>query len=151
MNCHIPVRYSNWENAPGMGGRYPWMTKRLGQQLGKLEIIWGDDSDSFNPVSQVREFTISMELTSSDDDGSGGDDNDDKLSSLANGMQSADDIVPMSIFTSQEIDALASCAGFELVAQYGALSSDEEDGVVVDIQDEDLAYRMVLKLRKPPL
>jgi hypothetical protein len=30
---------------------------------GELSIIWGDEGDRFDPVTQVRQFTIKMELT----------------------------------------------------------------------------------------
>jgi hypothetical protein len=46
------------------------------------------------------------------------------------------------LFTLQEIDALAQCAGFEMVDTFGALSDD------VSIDDEDEAFRMVCVLRK---
>jgi hypothetical protein len=50
--------------------------------------------------------------------------------------------VPLRLFTAQEIDALARCAGFEMVEMYGSL--DEE----VKVDDEDLAFRLVSVLRK---
>jgi SAM-dependent methyltransferase len=96
---------------------------------GALSIIWGDEGDEFDPVTQVRQFTIQMELT-----GAVPDDMD--------GMQSVREVVPLRIFTAQEIDALARCAGFQVVAMYGAL----EEGVSVD--DEDASFRLICALRK---
>jgi hypothetical protein len=48
----------------------------------------------------------------------------------------------MRLYTAQEIDALARCAGFEVVAMYGALDAE------VNVNDEDLAFRLVSVLRK---
>ena len=50
--------------------------------------------------------------------------------------------VPMRQFTSQEIDALALCSGFECVAKYGALQHS------VEVDDDDLAFRLVAVLQK---
>ena len=33
-------------------------------------------------------------------------------------------VVPMRLFTAQEIDALARCSGFEVASMYGALDKD---------------------------
>jgi hypothetical protein len=57
-------------------------------------------------------------------------------------LQKVREVVPMRLFTSQEIDALARCAGLEVVAMYGALS----DEVPVDSEDE--AFRLVCVMRK---
>ena len=59
-----------------------------------------------------------------------------------NGKTSVREIVPMRLYTLHEIDALARCAGLELVTKYGAL--DDE----VSIENEDEAFRMVCVLRK---
>ena len=48
----------------------------------------------------------------------------------------------MRLFTSQEIDVLATCAGFTCVAKYGALEHD------VKVDDEELAFRLVAVLQK---
>lgn len=98
-----------------------------GEESGELKIIWGDDGDSFDPINQVRQFTVSMEL-------SGVQESAD--------IQSVREIVPMRLFTAQEIDALAYCAGLEVVEMHGAL----EEGVKVD--DDLLAFRLVCVLRK---
>jgi hypothetical protein len=40
---------------------------------GELSIVWGDQGDAFDPVTQVRHFTIAMEwIRSSNDDDSAG-------------------------------------------------------------------------------
>jgi len=67
---------------------------------GELKIIWGDDDDDFDPIEQVRQFTVSMELKGQDP-------------SKAT-LQSVKEVVPMRHFTSQEIDLLARLTGFEL-------------------------------------
>ena len=100
-----------------------------GNTSGELKIVWGDDNDDFDPIRQVRQFTVSMELEGGDDD------NDDML-------QSVKEVVPMRHFTSQEIDALARLSGFEVTSMHGALSSG------VDVNDEDEAFRLVCVLQK---
>jgi hypothetical protein len=60
----------------------------------------------------------------------------------ADGKTNVKEVVPLRLFTLQEIDALARVAGFELVAKYGALAED------VSIDDEDEAFRMVCVLGK---
>jgi SAM-dependent methyltransferase len=98
-----------------------------GEESGELRIVWGDEDDEFNSITQVRNFTVAMELT--------GVAETDKL-------QNVREVVPLRLFTAQEIDALARCAGFEMVEMYGSL--DEE----VKVDDEDLAFRLVSVLRK---
>lgn len=100
-----------------------------GNEAGMLQIIWGDDGDEFDPIGQVRRFTISMKVT-------GADESIDEI-------QSVKEIVPMRLFTAQEVDALARCSDLEVVAQYGAL----EEGI--DVGSEEFAYRLVSVLRKP--
>jgi SAM-dependent methyltransferase len=101
----------------------------MGNEYGELQIVWGDDNDVFDPIMQVRHFTVSMELK--------GDDN-----AIAKGQQKVKEVVPMRLFTAQEIDALAHCSGFEVAAMYGALASD------VSVDDEDEAFRLVCVMRK---
>ena len=48
----------------------------------------------------------------------------------------------MRLFTAQEIDALARCAGFAVVDTYGALQDD------VAPDDEEEAFRLVCVLQK---
>ena len=97
-----------------------------GKECGELRIVWGDETDTFDPITQVRQFTVSFDLT--------GTDEEDK--------QSVRQVVPMRLFTAQEIDALARCSGFEVVARYGALDKD------VEVNDEDEAFRLVCALCK---
>lgn len=99
----------------------------VGNDSGELKIIWGDETDTFDPISQVRQFTVSFDLT--------GALPDDKL-------QSVRQVVPMRLFTAQEIDALARCSGFQVVSMYGALAND------VDVNNEDEAFRLVCVLQK---
>jgi len=93
----------------------------------KLSILWGDDTDEFNPVTQVRDFSVRFDLFV-----------DGKIST------SLSQQVPTRLFTAQEMHALAQCAGFEIAAMYGALDSD----VSIMDYEQELAYRMVCVLRK---
>jgi len=102
-----------------------------GEEYGELKIIWGDDDDKFDPIRQIRDFTVAMDLTVSEDMKS--DDSD---------LQSVKEIVPMRLFTYQEIEAMGRIAGFEVAGMYGALSDE------VDVNSEDGAFRLVCVLRK---
>ncbi|GAX13074.1 hypothetical protein FisN_2Hh583 [Fistulifera solaris] len=97
-----------------------------GNESGELKIIWGDDGDTFDPIQQVRQFTVAMELMGV---------------AQSEGIQNIRQVVPLRLFTAQEIGALARCAGLELVEMHGAL----EEGVQVD--DEMLAFRLVCVLQ----
>jgi len=102
-----------------------------GEDEGELRVIWGDDSDVFNPITQQRAFTVELKLVEKNDKG------DEVV------VQKVREVVPMRLFTSQEIDSLALASGcWSVEKMYGAL--DEE----VDIEDDDLAFRMVCVLRK---
>jgi len=94
---------------------------------GELQIIWGEDGDEFDPITQVRQLTIEMKLTNMPE---------------TEEMQSVRGIVPTRLFTAQELNAMAALAGFRIPAMFGAL----EEGVSVD--DEDAAFRMVCVLQK---
>ena len=96
-----------------------------GEECGKLKIVWGDESDNIDPIRQLRHFTVSFDLTGTQE----------------KDLQSVRQIVPMRLFTAQEIDALARCSGFEVVFMYGALDKD------VMVNDEDEAFRLVCVLR----
>ena len=104
-----------------------------GTEYGELKVIWGDDDDPFDPIRQVRDFTVALELSGVDEN-----DADGEMKQL----QSVREVVPMRLFTAQEMDALARCAGLRVVAMYGALSEE----VAVDSDDE--AFRLVCILRK---
>lgn len=97
-----------------------------GDAYGELQIIWGDENDTFDPITQVRQFSVSMEI---------------KSDLPVSGLKSVNEIVPIRLFTSQEICALATFCDFEVVAMFGAL--DEE----VSVNDEE-AFRLVCVLRK---
>lgn len=127
--------------------------KKQDGEYGQLNIVWGKDTDTFDPVSQVRHFTIEFELTVNDINNippQNNDDDDDtsilfsQMTKTSNGGSKLNvkEVVPLRLFTLQEIDALARCAGFDMVDTYGALSED------VSIDDEDEAFRMVCVLRK---
>lgn len=111
---------------------------------GELSIVWGDKGDSFDPVTQIRQFTIQFDWKSNPDQS--GDEPVDTVSDsrtpLLESSGSLREIVPLRVFTVQEIDALARCAGFRVVARYGAL----EEGVTLD--DEEASYRLVCALLK---
>ena len=104
-----------------------------GTEYGELKVIWGDDDDPFDPIRQVRDFSVALELSGVDEN-----DADGEMKQL----QSVHEVVPMRLFTAHEMDALARCAGLRVVAMYGALSEE----VAVDSDDE--AFRLVCILRK---
>lgn len=110
------------------------------EEYGELNIVWGDEDDEFDPIAQVRQFTVAMTLKVNNPEDIP---KEDPLFMQMNedGKTEVKEIVPMRLFTLQEIDALARCAGLEMVAKYGAL--DEE----VAMTEEDDAYRMVCVLR----
>jgi len=91
---------------------------------GTLKVLWGDESDEFDPIKQLRDLTVQFEL--------------DAGAFSTNVTQ----IIPTRLFTSQEMNALAYGGGFEVVQMYGSLNED------VDVYDTELAYRMVCVLRK---
>ena len=104
-----------------------------GEEYGELKIIWGDDDDRFDPIRQVRDFTVAMDLNVNDEM---------KGEANASDLQSVKEVVPMRLFTYQEIEAMGKIAGFEVVGMYGALSEE------VDVTSEDEAFRLVCILRK---
>jgi SAM-dependent methyltransferase len=95
-----------------------------GDACGELKIIWGDENDDFDPIRQVRQFTVSMQVTGTQD------------------LQSVREIVPLRLFTAMEMDALARGADMRVVEMFGAL----EEGVSID--DDKAAYRLVCVLQK---
>ena len=91
----------------------------------ELKILWGDTAnDVFDPITQIRQHSVVM-----------------KLQSSGTSSPSVDTTVPLRSFTAPELHALAVLTGFEIAAWYGAL----EEGVEID--SEDLAFRMVCCLR----
>jgi SAM-dependent methyltransferase len=99
-----------------------------GNESGELKIIWGDNDDSFDPITQVRQFTVAMEVTGPE--------------AAAADLENVRQIVPMRLFTAQEIQALAQCAGWQVVAMHGALQPG------VSVNDDDAAFRLVCVMRK---
>ena len=97
-----------------------------GSEYGELQVTWGDDGDEFDAITQIRQNTVVLELKGVENAES----------------QNVRDIVPLRLFTAQEMELLAQCGGFEVAALYGALSDE------VDVTDEDIAYRLVCVLRK---
>lgn len=57
-------------------------------------------------------------------------------------LQSVREIVPMRLFTAQEIDALARITGFEVRSMHGALIEG------VEVNDDLEAFRLVTVLQK---
>ena len=107
---------------------------------GELSIVWGDDGDTFDPITQVRQFSIRFDVSGLDDNTN--ENKDGTVASSDVTRTSLEQVVPMRLFTAQEIDALARCAGLEVVAMYGALEHD------VDVNDEEASYRLVCVLQK---
>lgn len=92
-----------------------------------LQVQWGGEEDPFDPISQVRNLTVVLELVNTHDPATS-----TRISQT----------VPTRLFTAQEIDALAASSGFEVAAMYGALDRD------IPVTDSEVAYRMVCVLRK---
>jgi len=103
-----------------------------GEQYGELKIIWGDDDDVFDPIRQVRDFTIVMDLVETKGKNEKKSDN-----------PAIREVVPTRLFTAQEIDALGRVAGFEVAHMYGALEEEE-----IDINNEEEAFRLICVMRK---
>lgn len=101
-----------------------------GEEYGELKIIWGDENDKFDPITQVRDFTVALDLVMNED--SKGDNPD---------LENVREIVPMRLFTFQEIEVMGRIAGFEIADMYGALSDE------VDVNGDE-AFRLVCILRK---
>jgi len=97
-----------------------------GNEYGELKVLWGDADDHFDPVRQVRDFTVAMELSERQHD------------SREKTLTSVKEVVPMRLFTAQEMEALGQLSGLEMRGQYGALEQP-----VVDVNDEDAAFRLV--------
>ena len=104
-----------------------------GEEYGELKIIWGDDDDHFDPIRQVRDFTVVLDLNVDASSEEGNDMSD---------LQSVREVVPMRLFTFQEIDALSRVSGFEVMKLFGALSDE------IDVNSDDEAFRLVCVLRK---
>jgi len=100
-----------------------------GKAYGELKIVWGDDDDKFDPIRQVRDFTVAMDLVVD-----AANENKD--------MQSVKEIVPLRLFTFQEIDTIARFTGFEVEKLHGALSDE------IDVNNDDEAFRLVCVLKK---
>ena len=97
-----------------------------GSEYGKLRVVWGDEDDEIDTIRQVRQNTVLL-----------------KLEGVENAeQQGVNGIIPLRLFTAQEIALFARCAGFDVAAMYGALSEE------FDIYNEDVAYRLVCILRK---
>lgn len=97
-----------------------------GHEYGQLLVVWGDEDDEIDPIQQVRQNTVVLKLKGVEDPK----------------KQSVNGVVPLRLFTAQEISLFAQLSGFEVAAMYGALSDE------FDINNEDVAYRLVCILRK---
>jgi SAM-dependent methyltransferase len=106
-----------------------------GDSKEKLVIVWGDEDDPLDPLTQVRDFTVEFQLH-------GCAESEWKRLGLAS--PTLHQVVPMRLFTAGEMEALARCAGFRIAAMYGALEPEN----LVDIGDDELAFRMVCVLQK---
>jgi SAM-dependent methyltransferase len=102
-----------------------------GEESGELKIIWGDDNDDFDPIKQVRQFTVAMEVVGASINGDSSPD-----------LQNVREIVPMRHFTAQEIDVLARLCGFKVESMFGALDEN------VSVNDGLEAFRLVCVLQK---
>eukprot|EP00200_Dunaliella_tertiolecta_P003759 CAMPEP_0202358214 /NCGR_PEP_ID=MMETSP1126-20121109/11958_1 /ASSEMBLY_ACC=CAM_ASM_000457 /TAXON_ID=3047 /ORGANISM="Dunaliella tertiolecta, Strain CCMP1320" /LENGTH=327 /DNA_ID=CAMNT_0048951305 /DNA_START=70 /DNA_END=1054 /DNA_ORIENTATION=- len=91
----------------------------------KLLVEWGDETDNFDPVTQVIERLVCI----TEFKGQSGEE------------IVVEDHVPARQFTAQEVDLLARATGLEVVELYG----DMEQGVSLTHEE---AYRLVAVLRK---
>jgi SAM-dependent methyltransferase len=125
-----------------------------GNQYGELHVVWGDENDDIDPIRQIRQNTVVLKLKGVED----------------SEKQGVRGVVPLKLFTAQEIELFARCTGYEVAGMYGALSGKRaQEGVrlvllrrfllltsliflqlqdEVDINNEDTAYRLVCILRK---
>eukprot|EP00559_Dactyliosolen_fragilissimus_P006022 CAMPEP_0184867150 /NCGR_PEP_ID=MMETSP0580-20130426/25194_1 /TAXON_ID=1118495 /ORGANISM="Dactyliosolen fragilissimus" /LENGTH=233 /DNA_ID=CAMNT_0027367227 /DNA_START=464 /DNA_END=1165 /DNA_ORIENTATION=+ len=102
-----------------------------GNDFGNLKIMWGDDDDAFDPIKQIRDFSVSFNL-----------DMDTNNAQNMQDFHNLEQSVPMRVFTMQEIDALGRICGLIPRKTYGALSQD------VNINNEEEAFRLVCVLQK---
>eukprot|EP00877_Chromochloris_zofingiensis_P000935 jgi/Chrzof1/10842/Cz05g14060.t1 len=91
----------------------------------KLLVEWGSELDDFDPVSQVLNRTVTINLMK-------GEEVSDCL---------LEQVVPYRQYTAQEVDLLATMTGFQVVGMYGEMQTD------VDLYHED-AYRLIVCLKK---
>lgn len=103
------------------------------ESAGELSIIWGDDDDVFDEITQVRQFTVRMSLTGA---------SSSPPSPSNNENITLQEVVPLRLFTAQEMEALAVATNFRVASMHGAL----EEGVTAN--DEDAAYRLVIVFQK---
>lgn len=101
----------------------------------KIVIVWGDEDDPLDPVTQVRDFTVGFRLIGCEEQ---------EWRRLGLASPELQQVVPMRLYTAGEVEALGRCSGFRLAGMYGALEPDD----LVDINDEELAFRMVCVLQK---
>ncbi|GKY92961.1 hypothetical protein MPSEU_000264900 [Mayamaea pseudoterrestris] len=102
----------------------------------EYQIIWGDEDDEFDPIRQVRQATVNVQRKN------GGGNMESNLANDHNLPSSIRQIVPLRLFTAQEIDLFARCTGFSVAAMHGALQDD------VTIDNDEEAFRLVCVLRK---
>ena len=94
---------------------------------GFLEVIWGDDADEFNPITQIRQASVELSLERGDQV-----------------VQQVKQTLPQREYTAQELVAYAAASGvFEEPRFYGALEPE-----FVDVADEEAAFRLVAVLTK---
>jgi SAM-dependent methyltransferase len=119
-----------------------------GIPYGELQIVWGDEDDIFDPIQQIRHFTISMDVVLINEETNNAKAKQTNpsvssaSSSTSNSLSSVKETVPIRLFTYQEIQALAQWSGWDIVATYGAL----DDEMTIDHEE---AFRLVCVLRKP--
>ncbi|KAF5832812.1 S-adenosyl-L-methionine-dependent methyltransferase [Dunaliella salina] len=91
----------------------------------KLLVEWGDETDKFDPVTQVIERLVCVT----------------EIKGQSGEEIVVEDHVPARQFTAQEVDLLARATGLEVVELYG----DMEQGISLTHEE---AYRLVAVLRK---
>lgn len=142
MDAYGPeARMDAWEATPPSGPLEGW----------QVQVAWGDEEDTFDPVAQVLQRTVRIRLqparnTDVEDgqDGPGGEGSVVPTAppALPAGVPlELEEEVPQRMWTFQEMLLLAGASGFEVVGSFGAM--DQEVGM-----DSDDAFRMVVVLRK---
>lgn len=106
----------------GKSTRTTWDAERDGT---KVHTEWGAEDDPFDPITQIRQVTVTIEYSG------------------PKGSGTVTETAPERIFTANEFRALVTAsARFEIVGTFGAMDAN------VPFSNEKAAWRMVPVLRK---
>lgn len=147
MDAYGPeARMDAWVATPDTGPLRGW----------RVDVAWGDEEDEFDPVSQVLQRTVRVDLQPATGDEEE-EEEEEKKEGLSQGRSQGrfegppplpdgiplhlEEQVAQRMWTYQEMVLLAEASGFVLVGSFGAL--DEEVGM-----DSEDAFRMVVVMQK---